>query len=1366
MDNKNKPQGRNTSPAPTGRRPRAPTITIDTSAVNPGQEMDAAPDNADARMGHDHSPTDRRSVSFDDLRPTSPHNVSSPTRLGNGHDFLAVPSQRSRGNSVDTDNGSTSSFGSETYVATPSGSGKSNGASTTTKEIIGDKDALKPDPGTEDTFEVANNNFAFSPGQLTKMFSPKSLAAFHALGGLAGIEKGLMTDRRWGLAFNERKLDGSVSFGDATSPSDSHPDSYKLYFEDSTQWERDLETRKEEGSSAGTFEDRIRVFRDNRLPERKAKSFWRLVWITYNDKVLILLTAAAVISLALGLYQTFGPTTEEGARVEWVEGVAIIVAIAIVVFVGAFNDWQKERQFVKLNKVKEDRRVSVIRSRQQMEISIYDLVVGDVLLLKQGDLVHVDGLFIDGHELKADESSATGESDMLKKIPADRAFKAIEEHQDLKKIDPFILSGSKITEGDGSMIVTCVGVNSQHGKTMMNLRDEGEITPLQSKLNILAEYIAKLGGSAGLLLFFVLLFKFCGQLPGDNRPPTEKAQTFLQILIVAVTIIVVAVPEGLPLAVTLALAFATRRMLKDNNLVRLLRSCEVMGNATTICSDKTGTLTTNKMTVVALKMANGEGFERAPPGEEALPKNQSYISTSPNSVFGRLYQAIIHCSTSTWGEDSDKNVGFQGSKTEAALLQYGVDAYGINPEKLALLREEEDYAAFWPFDSSRKCMAVVIRNKGSEKAAPYSMYVKGASEIMLARAKKVWGGEAFTSELRQKFEHEIATMADQALRTIGFLHCDFESWPPANVKHVEDNPDVIDMNSVFEMHEMIYDGVCGIQDPLRDGVVKAVQDCKTAHVVVRMVTGDNVATARAIALSCNILSETDDQSVAVMEGPEFRKMSKPQMLAAIPKLRVLARSSPTDKQTLVKRLLELGEIVAVTGDGTNDAPALKAADVGFSMGIAGTEVAKEASDIILMDDNFASIIKALLWGRTVNDAVKKFLQFQITVNITAVLLTFISAVASDEEASVLGAVQLLWVNLIMDTFAALALATDPPNDSMLDRPPEDRKASLITPRMWKMIIGQSIYQLIVTLTLHFAGSSIFGYGMDEHSQEVQSTLVFNTFVWMQIFNEINNRRLDNKYNIFQGLDKNWLFIAINCIMVGGQVMIIFVGGRAFQVTRIGGREWGVSIVLGLLSIPVGALIRTIPDPWTVKLFYIIFPAPVRRILNKTFHRKKKPRIEEPDEETGGFQWTEGPKHIRDDLSFLRKWRGGRLTQIKMAVTHPKTVIMRSRSHSRLGSRQSLAPTTPTDNQQQRPEESPAPPSQTTPEKQKRKKAGRSRSSSAIGAALAAAGTAAGSIGAWSPHAGDVDNESLKFRRDEEAAEGPVTSTHKGKSDAN
>jgi len=493
-------------------------------------------------------------------------------------------------------------------------------------------------------------------------------------------------------------------------------------------------------------------------------------------------------------------------------------------------------------------------------------------------------------------------------------------------------------------------------------------------------------------------------------------------------------------------------------------------------------------------------------------------------------------------------------------------------------------------------------------------------------------------------------------------------------------------------------------------------------------------------------------------------MSKPQMLAAIPKLRVLARSSPTDKQTLVKRLLELGEIVAVTGDGTNDAPALKAADVGFSMGIAGTEVAKEASDIILMDDNFASIIKALLWGRTVNDAVKKFLQFQITVNITAVLLTFISAVASDSESSVLGAVQLLWVNLIMDTFAALALATDPPNDSMLDRPPEDRKASLITPRMWKMIIGQSIYQLIVTLILHFAGRSIFHYGLDDHSVEVQRTLVFNTFVWMQIFNEINNRRLDNKYNIFQGLDKNWMFIAINCIMVGGQVMIIFVGGRAFQVTRIGGREWGVSIVLGLLSIPVGALIRTIPDAWTMKLFHIIFPAPVRRILSKTFHRKKKPQIEEPDEETGGFQWTEGPKHIRDDLSFLRKWRGGRLTQIKMVVTHPKEVMMRSRSHSRLGSRQSLAPLTPTDDQQQqRPEQSPAPTAQTTPEKQKRRKPGRSRSSSAIGAALAAAGTAAGSIGAWSPHAGDVDNESLKFRRDEDAPEGgPLSNTTEGK----
>ncbi|KAF1985007.1 plasma membrane calcium-transporting ATPase 3 [Aulographum hederae CBS 113979] len=1332
------------SPGPA-RRARAPTITIDTSAVNTNP-AEGPHENAN---GMSPTTTDggatelRQTNSFDSKeRPTSPHNVSSPTsKYGNGNqDFLSVPGAK-RAGSFDSDAGS--SAGSETYVGSQSPEEVKGGHATSAHEVLSDDDALKPDKGQEHTFEVQDNKFAFSPGQLSKLLNPKSMGAFHALGGLAGLEAGLRTDRKSGLSVDEQLLDGYVSFEDAKSAASSPRGG-----SNGKPANGDI---NKSGGTAGdkSFADRKRIYSDNRLPERKAKTIWQLAWMAYNDKVLILLTVAAVISLALGLYQTFGQSHENGeAPVEWVEGVAIMAAILIVVVVGALNDWQKERQFVKLNKKKDDRVIKVVRSGQIMEVSVHDIFTGDVVKLEPGDMVPVDGIFIEGHNVKADESSATGESDLLKKTPADDVYQAIEKGVDLKKMDCFIISGSKISEGVGSFLVTATGVHSSYGKTMMDMREEGEVTPLQSKLNVLAEYIAKLGGAAGLLLFVVLLIKFLAHLPKDDRSPAQKGQNFLNILIVAITIIVVAVPEGLPLAVTLALAFATTRMLKDNNLVRLLRSCEVMGNATTICSDKTGTLTQNKMTVVAGTLGANRvkfgGSKASKPGvgqtdgttddaeeahEDAAAQNLAgeFVGKLSTDVKDLIEQSIVINSTAFEGEEDGK-MTFVGSKTETALLEFAREHLGMGP--VSVERSNANVVQFQPFDSGRKCMAVIV-NIDSNK---YRMYVKGASEIMLAKATKVIADPTqdvsdapMTSKDRDALNRKITSFASQSLRTIGLLYRDFEQWPPKGAKMMEDDPKQADFDSIFQ--DMTFLGVVGIMDPLRPGVPDAVRDCQHAGVFVRMVTGDNVETARAIAQDCGILVPGG----LVIEGPKFRKMSDRAQREAVPKLCVLARSSPQDKKTLVKLLKSLGETVAVTGDGTNDAPALKAADVGFSMGIAGTEVAKEASAIILMDDNFSSIVKALLWGRAVNDAVRKFLQFQITVNITAVLLTFISAVASSDESSVLTAVQLLWVNLIMDTFAALALATDPPTRTLLDRPPDPKSAPLISLRMWKMIIGQSIYQLTVTLILHFAGNSILSYDQEESVK--LSSLVFNTFVWMQIFNEINNRRLDNRFNIFEGILHNWFFIGINCIMVGGQVMIIFVGGRAFSVERLDGAQWGISLILGAISIPVGAIIRMIPDEF------------IRRLIPEFLKSKPKPEVSIEDEENGALQWTKALDEIRDDLSFIRRMRGGRLTQIKYAVKHPREVILhRSRSASHVSSRQSL-PRTPNNERTETANgetPSPAPP---TPESRPRRSRGRSRSNSAFGAAAAMAGLVAGSVGGWSPiERREGDNDSLRFGR--------------------
>jgi P-type Ca2+ transporter type 2C len=439
---------------------------------------------------------------------------------------------------------------------------------------------LRPDPGTEADFEVKNNPFAFSPGQLNKLFNPKSLAAYRVLGGLRGISQGLRSDVTAGLSVDETSIAHPITFNEATSS--------KVYSPHQPKQESAARP-----PSSESFTDRVRVFQRNIIPPKKPSSIWRLMWVAFNETVLILLTVAGVISLALGLYETLGVEKEPGAptSVDWVEGVAICAAVIIVVLVGSHNDWQKEKAFVKLNTKKDDREVKALRSGKSVMIHITNIMVGDVLYLEPGDMVPADGIFIDGHDVKCDESSATGESDALKKTPGDKVFDLYDKGESNKKdLDPFIISGARVLEGMGTYLVTSVGVHSSHGKIMMSVRTEIESTPLQKKLEKLAVAISWLGGGASAFMFFILLFRFVAHLPQDDRHPDQKAQSFVDLLVVAISIIAVAVPEGLPLAVTLALAFATTMLLKENNLVRVLRACETMGNATTICSDKTGTL--------------------------------------------------------------------------------------------------------------------------------------------------------------------------------------------------------------------------------------------------------------------------------------------------------------------------------------------------------------------------------------------------------------------------------------------------------------------------------------------------------------------------------------------------------------------------------------------------------------------------------------------------------------------------------------------------------------------------------------------------------------------------------------------------------
>jgi len=606
-------------------------------------------------------------------------------------------------------------------------------------------------------------------------------------------------------------------------------------------------------------------------------------------------------------------------------------------------------------------------------------------------------------------------------------------------------------------------------------------------------------------------------------------------------------------------------MTAEKLLVRILGSCETMANASVVCTDKTGTLTQNVMSVVAGSIGIHAKFVRnlkdnkartnAPDQEQDQPQEQDVteandepqvnrkhaddfsieqgdINTYLSPQLKRLFNQSITINSTAF-EDIDpetKELAFVGSKTETALLQFAKD---LGWENWKETRESAKIIQMIPFSSDRKAMGVVVRLS----SGPYRLFLKGASEILTKKctrhvvvSKDPDQSQHPDSEIETKAIDEITKdnisrtiifYANQMLRTIALCYRDFESWPPTGVHfHSADEIPYEELS-----RDMTLVAITGIEDPLRPGVREAVTECHKAGVTIKMCTGDNVLTARSIATQCGIYTAGG----IIMEGPFFRALDHRERIEVVPRLQVLARSSPEDKKILVETLRDLGEIVGVTGDGTNDGPALKTANVGFSMGIAGTEVAKEASDIILMDDNFASIVKAIMWGRCVNDAVRKFLQFQISTNITAVIITFVSAVASNEEESVLTAVQLLWINIIMDTFAALALATDPATKSLLDRKPDTHGTRLFTADMIKMILGQSTYQVIIILIFHFLGHTILGLDHTHKNNLVVTTLVFNTFVFAQIFNSVNCRRLDNKLNIFEGIFKNRYFIVITLI---------------------------------------------------------------------------------------------------------------------------------------------------------------------------------------------------------------------------------------------
>uniref|UniRef100_A0A8C4I8D2 Calcium-transporting ATPase n=1 Tax=Dicentrarchus labrax TaxID=13489 RepID=A0A8C4I8D2_DICLA len=971
----------------------------------------------------------------------------------------------------------------------------------------------------------------------------------------------------------------------------------------------------------GNSEDidrRKQEFGQNLIPPKKPKTFVQLVWEALQDVTLIILEVAAIISLGLSFYSppdagrqncgsaAGGVEEESEAEAGWIEGAAILLSVVCVVLVTAFNDWSKEKQFRGLqSRIEQEQKFTVVRGGQVIQIQVSELVVGDIAQVKYGDLLPTDGVLIQSNDLKIDESSLTGESDHVKKS-LDR--------------DPMLLSGTHVMEGSGKMLVTAVGVNSQTGIILMLLgaSEEGddddkekkgkskdgasvEMTPLnedgepekktslpkkeksvlQGKLTKMTVQIGKAGLFMSALTVIILIVRFLidtfwiQAVPWNTECIPIYVQFLVKFFIIGVTVLVVAVPEGLPLAVTISLAYSVKKMMKDNNLVRHLDACETMGNATAICSDKTGTLTMNRMTVVQTYIA-GRYYKKVPEPD-----------LIPAKILELLITGIgVNCAYTTKIMPPEKEGGLArqvGNKTECALLGLSIK---LHRDYQTIRNEipEEKLFKVYTFNSVRKSMSTVLKmHDGS-----YRMYSKGASEILLRKCCKILtaSGEAKAFKPRDRddlVKKVIEPMASEGLRTICLAYRDF---PAADGEPEWDEEAHILTN-------LTCIAVVGIEDPVRPEVPEAIRKCQRAGITVRMVTGDNINTARAIATKCGILQPGDD--FLCMEGKEFNRrihnelgeIEQERIDKIWPKLRVLARSSPTDKHTLVKGIidstvLEQRQVVAVTGDGTNDGPALKKADVGFAMGIAGTDVAKEASDIILTDDNFTSIVKAVMWGRNVYDSISKFLQFQLTVNVVAVIVAFTGACITQD--SPLKAVQMLWVNLIMDTFASLALATEPPTEALLLRNPYGRNKPLISRTMMKNILGHAIYQLTIIFTLLFIGEKIFdidsGRNAPLHAPPSEHyTIVFNTFVLMQIFNELNARKIHGERNVFEGIFKNPIFCSIVLGTLVTQIAIVQFGGKPFSCVRLTIEQWLWCVFLGLGSLLWGQLVSSVPTSW-------------------------------------------------------------------------------------------------------------------------------------------------------------------------------------------
>lgn len=868
-----------------------------------------------------------------------------------------------------------------------------------------------------------------------------------------------------------------------------------------------------------------RLHGDNVLTPPAKEPLWRKFIAKLTDPLIIILLVAAALSIGIAFYEYFGLGHDATA---FLEPVGILLAVVLATGLAFIFETKADREFDILNKVNDDEPVRVIRNGQSQQIPKRDVVAGDVVMIGTGDEIPADGTLIDAVALMVDESSLTGEP-------------ACAKTTDSRDFDPEatfpsnrVMRGTKVMEGHGVFRAEAVGDRTENGKVFQAAQIDNSIkTPLDEQLERLGSLITKLGYAVAALVVVGRLGIYFSNEPFEW---ISFITYLLQTVMLAVTLLVVSVPEGLPMAVTLSLAYSMRRMLKTNNLVRKLHACETMGATTVICTDKTGTLTQNRMRVASMQFYPVEGLTQQQC--DALVREGMAVNSTASLDLSR--------------KDDPQPIG---NPTEGALLLWLHD----NGCDYLELKRRAGRVAELPFSTERKYMATAVVS--AAEAGRRILYVKGAPEILLTMCD-------MPQQQRESIRATLAEFQNQAMRTLAFAF-----------RPLADGEQGITPDGISGRLAML--GIAAISDPVREEVPAAVTECRNAGIEVKIVTGDTTATAREIGRRIGLWSDNTDTDRNIITGPEFEALDERQLADRVMDLKIIARARPMDKKRLVEALQAHNQVVAVTGDGTNDAPALKAANVGLSMG-DGTSVAKEASDITIIDNSFGSIARAVMWGRSLYLNIQRFILFQLTVNVAACLTVLFGAFTGTE--SPLTVTQMLWVNLILDTFAAMALASLPPSPQVMNAKPRDRSAFIITSHMKRRIIstGGLFFLLMMVLLYLFRHADVesllqpwhLDFSSPGHISPYELSLFFTLFVMLQFWNLFNARAFGTGRSAFHIAHcDGFVFIAL--LILVGQYLIVTFGGTMFSVVPLKAADWGIVIAATSAVLWVGELRRLI-----------------------------------------------------------------------------------------------------------------------------------------------------------------------------------------------